>query len=71
MKSKINFLITLLGLICILTLTGCGGVKLYPILDNNIIAVKQGEQFTAPRDGYFLSVEYVERVLEARVERGF
>ena len=56
---------------CILLLTGCGNVKLYPIADDHIIQVDAGQTFTAPRDGYFLSSEYLKRILDAKVENGF
>ena len=56
---------------CILLLTGCGSVKLYPIADDHIIQVDAGHTLTAPRDGYFLSSEYLKRILDAQVEKGF
>ena len=46
-------------------------VKLHPIQDNDIIQVSQDETFTAPRDGYFLSSEYLKRILDAQVEKGW
>ena len=33
-----------------------------------IINVKADEEFTAPRDGYFLSNEYFKKVLKAKVK---
>lgn len=58
-------------MMCILLLTGCGSVKLYPIADDHIIQVDAGQMFTAPRDGFFLSSEYLKRILDAKVENGF
>lgn len=56
---------------CILLLTGCGSVRLYPIADDHIIQIDSGQTFTAPRDGYFLSSEYLKRVLDVKIEKGF
>mgnify|MGYP005627928277 CR=1 FL=1 len=56
---------------CILLLTGCASVKLYPIADDHIIQVGEGQTFTTPRDGYFISTEYLKRILDAQVEKGF
>jgi hypothetical protein len=49
-------------------LTGCNRVTLYPLEGNHIINVKADEEFTAPRDGYFLSDEYFKKVLKANVK---
>ncbi len=43
-------------------------VVIHPIEATDIIAVKQDETFTAPKDGFFLSVEYVKTVMQAKVE---
>lgn len=56
---------------CILLLTGCASIKLYPIADDHIIQVDAGQTFTAPRDGYYLSSDYLKRILDAKVENGF
>lgn len=47
--------------------TGCNSVRLYPIEQTDIIAVKSGGSLTAPKDGYFLSNEYVKEVMKAQV----
>jgi hypothetical protein len=49
---------------------GCSGpgVTLYPLEGDHIINVAANEQFTAPRDGYFLSDEYFKKVLKAQVK---
>ena len=57
-------IITLILLIC----TGCQSpLILHPIDKTDIIAVREGETITAPKDGFFLSAMYVEEVLEAKV----
>lgn len=51
------------------TSTACSRtVNLYPITNEDIMAVKAGEQMTAPRDGLFMSTMYVEKILKARVK---
>lgn len=54
-------------LIC---LSGCwqSKVHVHPIETADIVAVKKGETFQAPKDGFFLSAEYVQHVMEASVE---
>jgi len=49
---------------------GCSGpgVTLYPLEGDHIINVAAGEEFTAPRDGYYLSDEYFKKVLKAQVK---
>jgi hypothetical protein len=49
-------------------LTGCNNVTLYPLEGDHIINVKADEEFTAPRNGYFLSDEYFKKVLKAQVK---
>ena len=50
--------------------TGCSGpaAVLYPLQGDHIINVKADEEFTAPRNGYFLSDEYLKKVLKAQVK---
>lgn len=53
-------------------LTGCSGpaaeVNLYPLAGDHIIDVSKGQTFEAPRDGYFLSNEYMIKVLKVKVK---
>ncbi len=69
--QKIKLIPMAILVICSLTLTilsaGCSRISLYPLEGDHIINVKAGEEFTAPRDGYFLSDEYFKKVLKAKV----
>lgn len=66
-SSKIIFLTLLAGSI---VSTGCANrVVLHPILAQDIIVVKEGDSFTADRDGYFLSKRYMKEVIDAKVEK--
>tara|TARA_Y100000310_G_scaffold262088_1_gene271676 strand:+ start:1570 stop:1764 length:195 start_codon:yes stop_codon:yes gene_type:complete len=60
----------LTGVIFALALSGCfsPSVHLHPIETVDIIAVPKGESITAPKDGFFLSKEYVSHVMEAKVQ---
>lgn len=49
------------------SLTGCRSVVLHPIEAEHIQGLDAGQQFTAPRDGYFLSDDYLKKVLKAKV----
>lgn len=59
-------------LICSLILMGLGlgcdaKICLYPLAGEHIINVQADEEFTVPRDGYFLSNEYFKKVLKAQI----
>lgn len=58
------------SLILMICSMGCSGpgVTLYPLEGDHIINVAANEEFTAPRDGYFLSDEYFKKVLKAQVK---
>ena len=49
---------------------GCNGpaAVLYPLQGDHTINVAANEEFTAPRNGYFLSDEYFKKVLKAQVK---
>jgi hypothetical protein len=70
-KQKLTLMLILAT--CSLTLTICSmgcspGVTFYPLEGDHIINVAADEEFTAPRDGYFLSDEYFKKVLKAQVK---
>ena len=49
-------------------LAGCGSpIVLHPIEQTDIIALEQGQELTAPKDGYFLSTFYLREVMAAKV----
>lgn len=56
----------------LMILTGCGSIRpavvLHPIEQTDIIRVKTGENLLAPKDGYFLSDLYMEKVAQARTK---
>jgi len=41
---------------------------LYPIDKQDIVRVKQGEDYKSDRDGYFLSDFYMEEVMQAKIQ---
>lgn len=58
----------LLVLASILLIAGCGSVTiLHPISAQDIFVLKKGESVQAPKDGYFLSNEYLAEVAKAKV----
>ena len=62
----------LLSLLMISTIcSGCARSKivLHPIEQTDIVMLKQGEQLIAPKQGAFLSDEYISQVMRARVEK--
>ena len=60
----------ILPIVLLVMISGCPQpqVILHPIRQIDIIRVKQGEQFEAPVDGYFLSDQYIKDVMEAKVQ---
>jgi len=62
--------VILLGLLTLSTLLiGCvKPVTLHLIDQQDIIAVNEGGTYKAPRDGYFVSEYYVDKIMQARVK---
>lgn len=67
----------LLGLLlastALIGFSGCASTKnivLHPIEKSDIFSVKSGESFTSEKDGWFLSDQYVEEVMKAKVDSG-
>lgn len=51
-------------------LTGCvstRSVTIHPISGEDIILLNQGDTITAPKSGAFLSDDYIEEVMRARI----
>lgn len=53
----------------LLLLSGCARVVLHPIEQTDIMQVKKGQTYEAPKDGYFLSELYIKEVMQAKVEK--
>jgi len=52
-----------------LFLSGCSkSIILHPIEQADIMQVKQGITYEAPKDGYFLSEFYIKEVMQAKVK---
>ena len=51
----------------LLFISGCSKVILHPIYHTDIIRVQKGEKLDAPKNGYFLSDDYVKEVMQAKV----
>ena len=70
-KRRLTMTVILLtySLILMICSMGCSSpaAVLYPLQGDHIINVAADEEFTAPRDGYFLSDEYFKKVLKAQV----
>lgn len=60
----------ILPIIILLFLAGCNcpTTILHPIEAVDIIRIKQGENFEAPKDGYFISDRYLKDVMDCKVE---
>ncbi len=69
-RLTMTMILVTCSLILMICSMGCSGpgVTLYPLEGDHIINVAANEQFTAPRDGYFLSDEYFKKVLKAQVK---
>ena len=52
----------------LLLVSGCARVVLHPIDKTDIMQVKKGMTYEAPKDGYFLSELYIKKVMQAKVE---
>jgi hypothetical protein len=73
MKKRSKSLMTLsesaMLLLSILLLTGCAkAVILHPITGQDIIALDKGANYTAPKQGWFLSDEYLTEIQKVRVK---
>ena len=55
-------------LLTILTTLGCKSVTLHPIEGSDIQLLKSGTNWQAPKDGFFVSDFYMEKVMQARVK---
>lgn len=51
----------------LLLLSGCARITLHPIEMTDIMQVKQGQTYEAPKDGYFLSDFYIKEVMQAKI----
>ena len=58
----------LLVLITSISLSGCAGTILHPIMKSDINRMKQGQAYTPEKDGWFLSDLYLEEVAKAKVK---
>ena len=63
--------IVLLLLVASIGLTGCSAsrVNIHLITPDDYVLLKEGEEFTAPKQGAFFSDEAVDEVLKARVDK--
>lgn len=52
----------------LLLFSGCARVVLHPIKKIDIMPVKKGLTYEAPKDGYFLSEEYIKLVMQAKIK---
>ena len=57
--------------ISIVLFSGCATpqTSLHPILGEDISSVKKGESIYAPKDGWFFSDEYVEQVMQVKINK--
>ena len=58
----------LLVVLITLIISGCNRVVIHPIEASDIIILKKDKSYTAPKDGYFLSKMYLEKVAKAKVK---
>lgn len=60
----------ILPIVLVCLVCGCQQPKvvLHPIETIDIVRVKKGQNFEAPKDGYFISDLYLRDVMEAKVE---
>lgn len=69
MRAKLLLGLTLLTVLSVVfILNGCARTVLHPIDKVDIIAIAEGATLTAPKDGWFLSDLYLEKVVKARVK---
>ena len=56
-------------LVALIALTGCGKtIVLHLIEKQDIMSMSQGVAYTPEKDGWFVSDEYMEEVMQARVK---
>ena len=68
MRFKVRTLLLLLLLLIVLISSGCiRHVTLHPLVQD-VVAVKAGENFTPPKDGWFFSDYYVEEVMRVKIK---
>jgi len=71
-KAGFGALLTVIHLgsvLCLVSLTGCGSkTVLHPIEGTDIVMVDKGQTFNAPKQGAFLSDEYIQEVMKAKVK---
>lgn len=48
-------------------LSSCARVELHPIEGTDIVALEEGQVYTAPKEGYFLSTVWFKEVGKAKV----
>lgn len=58
---------SLLLLIAFTAFNGCARITIHPIEGTDIVMTKKGDQLTAPKDGAFLSNEYITEVMNAKL----
>jgi len=68
MLKQVLKITTLLFLLLVLHGCGTSRVTIFPIEQTDIIFVEQGETYTAPKDGAFLSKFYLEEIAGAKVK---
>ena len=58
------------GAILLMLLTSCGinNVTLYPIEREDIMPMNEGVAYTPDRNGFFLSDDYIMRVMDAKID---
>ena len=57
------------GLTLLIVSSGCSTVVLHPIEKTDIVAMTKGQSYTPEKDGWFLSNYYLEKVVQAKVQR--
>ncbi len=63
---------TLVLLLALSTLSiGCSWDKIviHPLEQSDIVMLSKGQTVVAPKDGAFLSTEYISEVMKARIEK--
>lgn len=68
MSKKLTIALVLIVL-SMTSIIGCKSVNLYLIDKQDIVKMDTGTTYTSDRPGYFLSKEYIDKVLAARVQK--
>jgi len=65
-----TFLVLLLLWTELIVYSGCSTnrVTIHPVEGIDIVMVKEGQDFKAPKDGAFLSLEYIHEVMKAKIK---